>query len=68
MAETRDKRQFAGFDALIKGLDKCINVGGGSVEKQRFFPFSNIPCFYVSYPFVSCLLSLSLLTVTSLSL
>jgi hypothetical protein len=23
----------AGFDALIKGWDNCINVGGGYVEK-----------------------------------
>jgi hypothetical protein len=27
----------AGFDALVKGWDKCINVGGGYVEKLMFF-------------------------------
>jgi hypothetical protein len=28
----------AGFDALVKLWDKCINVGGGYVEKEKFFP------------------------------
>jgi hypothetical protein len=29
----------AGFDALVKRWDKCINVGGGYVEKYMFvFP------------------------------
>jgi hypothetical protein len=27
----------AGFDALVKQLDACINVGGGYVEKYMFF-------------------------------
>jgi hypothetical protein len=27
----------AGFDALIKRWEKCINVGGGYVEKWMFF-------------------------------
>jgi hypothetical protein len=27
----------AGFDALVKRWDKCINVCGGHVEKQMFF-------------------------------
>jgi hypothetical protein len=27
----------AGFGALVKGWDKCINVGGGYVEKYVFF-------------------------------
>jgi hypothetical protein len=35
----------AGFDALVKRWDKCINVGGGYVEKYMFFPVSNITCF-----------------------
>jgi hypothetical protein len=35
----------AGFDALIKQWDKCINVGGGYVEKEMFFPGLNITCF-----------------------
>jgi hypothetical protein len=34
----------AGFDALVKRWVKCINVGGGHVEKC-FFPGSNITCF-----------------------
>jgi hypothetical protein len=35
----------AGFDTVVKRLDKCTNVGGGCVEKQMFFPSSNITCF-----------------------
>jgi hypothetical protein len=35
----------AGFDALVKRWDKCINVGWGYVEKSKFFPGSNITCF-----------------------
>jgi hypothetical protein len=35
----------AGFDALVKSWDKCINVGGGSVQKSTIFPGSNITCF-----------------------
>jgi hypothetical protein len=35
----------AGFDALVKRWDKCINVGGGYVEKLMFFPCSNITRF-----------------------
>jgi hypothetical protein len=35
----------AGFDALVKRWDKCINVGGGYVEKYMFFPGPNITCF-----------------------
>jgi hypothetical protein len=35
----------AGFDALVKRWDKCNSVGGGYVEKQMFFPGSNITCF-----------------------
>jgi hypothetical protein len=27
-----------GFDALVKRWDKCINVGGGYVEKQMLLP------------------------------
>jgi hypothetical protein len=27
----------AGFDALVKGWDKCINGGGGYVEREMFF-------------------------------
>jgi hypothetical protein len=27
----------AGFDALVKRWDMCINVGGGYVEKWIFF-------------------------------
>jgi hypothetical protein len=35
----------AGFDALIKRWDKCINVGGGYVGKCMFFSGWNITCF-----------------------
>jgi hypothetical protein len=34
VTETTIKNFYAaGFDALIKRLDNCINVGGGYVEK-----------------------------------
>jgi hypothetical protein len=35
VAETTVKKGFyaAGFDALVKRWDKCINTGGGYVEK-----------------------------------
>jgi hypothetical protein len=46
MAETTVKSLYAaGFDALIKRWDKCINVGGRYIEKLMFFPGSNITCF-----------------------
>jgi hypothetical protein len=35
----------AGFDELVNRLYKCINVGGGYVEKLIFFQDSNITCF-----------------------
>jgi hypothetical protein len=46
VAQTTVKRisVFAGFDALINRRNKCINIGGGYVEKC-FFSVSNIPCF-----------------------
>jgi hypothetical protein len=38
VAETAVKNLYAaGFDALVKRWDKCINVGGGYVEKKVFF-------------------------------
>jgi hypothetical protein len=43
----------AGFDALVKRWDKCINIDGGYVEKKMFLPDSNITCFYAVYPFVT---------------
>jgi hypothetical protein len=34
VAETTVRRLYAaGFDTLVKRWDKCINVGGGYVEK-----------------------------------
>jgi hypothetical protein len=34
MAETTIKILYAaGFGALVKRWDKCINVGGGNIEK-----------------------------------
>jgi hypothetical protein len=45
-----------GFDALVKRWDKCINVGGGYVEKYMFqFGYH---MFYVLYPFMAYLLTL----------
>jgi hypothetical protein len=39
VAETTLKNFYAGgYDALVKRWDKCINVGGGYVEKDKFFP------------------------------
>jgi histone-lysine N-methyltransferase SETMAR len=35
----------AGFDALLKRRDKCINVGGEYVEKLMFSPGSSIIYF-----------------------
>jgi hypothetical protein len=46
VAETTGKDFYAaGFDAVVKGWDKCINVGGGYVEKEMFFLGPNIICF-----------------------
>jgi hypothetical protein len=36
------RQQSKDFYALVKWWDKCINVGGGHVEKLMFFPGSNI--------------------------
>jgi hypothetical protein len=50
---------IAGFDAQVKQWDKCINVGGGFVEKKMFplpLCFEN-HIFYVLYPFVTYLLT-----------
>jgi hypothetical protein len=33
----RQQLEDAGFDAMVKRLDMCINVCGGYVEKQMFF-------------------------------
>jgi hypothetical protein len=35
----------AGFQALVKRWDKCVNVGGGYVGKYIFSPVTNITCF-----------------------
>jgi hypothetical protein len=47
VAETTVTKDFysAGFDALVKRWDKCINVGGGYVEKCFSLPGSNIKRF-----------------------
>jgi hypothetical protein len=47
----------AGFDALVKQWDKCINVGEGYVEKYVFFGFQ-YDMFYVLYPFMTHFLTL----------
>jgi hypothetical protein len=43
---TQETENFyaAGFDALVKRRDKCINIGGGYVEKYMFFhiPISHV--------------------------
>jgi hypothetical protein len=46
VAKTTVKRLLAvGFSALVKRWDKCSNIGGGYVEKYKFFPGSNMTCF-----------------------
>jgi hypothetical protein len=47
----------AGFDAVVKRWDKCINVCGGYVMKYVFPRFEH-HVIYVLYPFVTCLLAL----------
>jgi hypothetical protein len=47
----------ADFGALTKRWDKCINVGGGYVEKCFFHRFE-YRTFYVLYPFVTYILTL----------
>jgi hypothetical protein len=44
--------------ALVKRWDKCISVGGGYVEKQKFFPRFEYQMFYVLYSFAAYLLTL----------
>jgi hypothetical protein len=57
VAKTTVKSLYtAGFDALVKRWAKCINVGGGYVEKC--FTMFEYHMFYVLYPFVTYLLSL----------
>jgi hypothetical protein len=48
----------AGFDALAKRWDECINVSGRYVEKYLCFPQVPISHVYVLNPFVTCLLAL----------
>jgi hypothetical protein len=48
----------AGFDAPVKRWDKCINVGGGYVEKYMFFSRFEYRTFYVLLPFATYLLTL----------
>jgi hypothetical protein len=46
VAKTTVKNFYAvGFDALAKRWDKCIDVGGGYVEKETLFLHLNITCF-----------------------
>jgi hypothetical protein len=49
----------ASFEALLKRWDKCINVGGGYVEKYTFLPTSEYHMFCVLYSFVTYLVTLS---------
>jgi hypothetical protein len=46
-----------GFDTLVKQWEKCINVGGGSIEKYVFLRFK-YHMFYVLCPFMTYLLTL----------
>jgi hypothetical protein len=39
----------AGFDALAKQWDKCVNVGGGYIEKYMFFFQVRISHFFTFY-------------------
>jgi hypothetical protein len=45
VAETTVKNfNVAGFDALVKRWDKCIDVGE-DMSRNKCFPGSNITCF-----------------------
>jgi hypothetical protein len=46
----------AGFNALVKRWDKCVDVGGGYVEK--FFSSFIYHLLYVLYPFLASSLTL----------
>jgi hypothetical protein len=48
-----------GFDALVKRWDRCIDIGGGYVDKCFFFSRFEYRTFYVLYPFLTCLLTLA---------
>jgi hypothetical protein len=52
----------AGFDALVKRWDKCINVGVRYAEKFFFTNFE-YHMFYCLYQFVTCLLTLPRISV-----
>jgi hypothetical protein len=63
LAETTVKNFYAaGFDALVKRWHKRVNVGGVYVEKY-IFPRFEYHMFYVSYSFVTYLLTLPRITV-----
>jgi hypothetical protein len=47
----------AGFGALLKRWDKCINVGGEYLKKTDVFPRFEYNIFYILYPLVTYLLS-----------
>jgi hypothetical protein len=47
----------AGFDALVKQWDKCINDCGGYVKIQMFFSIFEYYMLYVLDPFVTYLLT-----------
>jgi hypothetical protein len=50
----------AGFDALLKRLDKCISV---SLSANKCFSGFEYHMFYVLYPFVAYLLTLAHISV-----
>jgi hypothetical protein len=47
----------AGFDALLKRRDKCVNVRAGYIEKYMLHSRVEYHIFYVSYPYVTYLLT-----------
>jgi hypothetical protein len=50
VGETTEDFYAAGFDALAKGWDKCISVGGGYVEKcLSLFRISQVLYFILSF-------------------
>jgi hypothetical protein len=51
------RQQSKDFYAAVKQRSKCINVGGGYVEKYFFFPSLGYHIFYVLYPFITYLLT-----------
>jgi hypothetical protein len=58
----------AGFDALVKRWDMCIDVGGGDMSRNKYFLRFKYHIFRVLYPFVTYLLTLPRTSFSSIFL